>query len=270
MRRATCRVFMRTIDTGNLGWGLGHQTAQSLYRWSPVNPVLHRRDRCALRKALTTPRQPRHVRDERDRLAGAARLNSGFGVFYGVCPQNRTCLGHHRPGRGLSGRVLLDKGYQVHGIKRRSSSFNTGRIEHLYQDPHEKDPQLILHYGDMTDSTNLIRIVQQMQPNEIYNLAAQSHVQVSFETPNTPPMPTPSARCACWRRSGSWALSGPPASIRPRPPSFMARFGCPAEREHAVLSALALRRRQALCLLDHGELPRGLWHARLERHPVQP
>lgn len=77
---------------------------------------------------------------------------------------------------------LLSKGYIVHGIKRRSSSFNTGRIEHLYQDPHESDPNFILHYGDMTDATNLIRIVQQTQPDEIYNLAAQSHVQVSFET----------------------------------------------------------------------------------------
>lgn len=79
--------------------------------------------------------------------------------------------------------LLLSKGYTVHGIKRRSSSFNTGRIENLYQDPHEKDPRFILHYGDMTDSTNLIRIVQQTQPDEIYNLAAQSHVAVSFETP---------------------------------------------------------------------------------------
>jgi GDPmannose 4,6-dehydratase len=78
---------------------------------------------------------------------------------------------------------LLSKGYTVHGIKRRSSSFNTGRIDHIYQDPHQKDPRFILHYGDMTDSTNLIRIVQQVQPDEIYNLAAQSHVQVSFETP---------------------------------------------------------------------------------------
>jgi GDPmannose 4,6-dehydratase len=78
--------------------------------------------------------------------------------------------------------LLLDKGYVVHGIKRRSSSFNTARIEHLYQDPHEADRRLILHYGDMTDATNLIRIVQQTQPDEIYNLAAQSHVQVSFET----------------------------------------------------------------------------------------
>jgi GDPmannose 4,6-dehydratase len=78
--------------------------------------------------------------------------------------------------------LLLGKGYTVHGVKRRSSSFNTGRIEHLYQDPHERNQRFVLHYGDMTDSTNLIRIVQQTQPDEIYNLAAQSHVQVSFET----------------------------------------------------------------------------------------
>jgi GDPmannose 4,6-dehydratase len=77
---------------------------------------------------------------------------------------------------------LLDKGYKVHGLKRRSSSFNTGRIEHLYQDPHDQNQRFILHYGDMTDATNLIRIVQQTKPDEIYNLAAQSHVQVSFET----------------------------------------------------------------------------------------
>lgn len=79
--------------------------------------------------------------------------------------------------------LLLSKGYVVHGIKRRSSSFNTGRIEHIYQDPHQADPKFILHYGDMTDSTNLIRIIQEVQPTEIYNLAAQSHVQVSFDTP---------------------------------------------------------------------------------------
>ena len=79
--------------------------------------------------------------------------------------------------------LLLQKGYVVHGIKRRSSSFNTSRVEHLYQDPHEPEQRFILHYGDMTDATNLIRIVQQVQPDEIYNLAAQSHVQVSFETP---------------------------------------------------------------------------------------
>ena len=80
-------------------------------------------------------------------------------------------------------QLLLSKGYVVHGIKRRSSSFNTGRIEHLYEDPHNEEPKFILHYGDVTDSTNLIRIVQQSKPDEIYNLAAQSHVMVSFETP---------------------------------------------------------------------------------------
>ena len=79
--------------------------------------------------------------------------------------------------------LLLDKGYQVHGIKRRASSFNTSRIDHLYQDPHDSDPRLVLHYGDLTDSTNLIRIIQQVQPDEIYNLGAQSHVAVSFESP---------------------------------------------------------------------------------------
>lgn len=79
--------------------------------------------------------------------------------------------------------LLLAKGYQVHGVKRRSSSFNTGRIDHIYQDPHESGAKLHLHYGDMTDSTNLIRIVQEVAPDEVYNLAAQSHVQVSFDTP---------------------------------------------------------------------------------------
>jgi GDPmannose 4,6-dehydratase len=79
--------------------------------------------------------------------------------------------------------LLLDKGYMVHGIKRRASMLNTDRIDHLYQDPHDKGVRLQLHYGDLTDSTNLIRIIQEVQPDEIYNLAAMSHVQVSFETP---------------------------------------------------------------------------------------
>ena len=78
---------------------------------------------------------------------------------------------------------LLKKGYEVHGIKRRASSFNTDRIDHLYQDPHVKHRHFILHYGDLTDATNLIGVLQQVQPDEVYNLAAQSHVQVSFETP---------------------------------------------------------------------------------------
>lgn len=79
--------------------------------------------------------------------------------------------------------LLLQKGYAVHGVKRRSSSFNTQRVDHLYHDPHEGAQPFVMHYGDMTDATNLIRLVQEVQPDEIYNLAAQSHVQVSFETP---------------------------------------------------------------------------------------
>ena len=78
--------------------------------------------------------------------------------------------------------LLLEKGYEVHGIKRRSSSFNTGRIDHLYHDPHEQGVKMFLHFGDMTDATNLIRLMQEIQPDEVYNLAAQSHVQVSFDT----------------------------------------------------------------------------------------
>jgi GDPmannose 4,6-dehydratase len=78
--------------------------------------------------------------------------------------------------------LLLEKGYVVHGVKRRASSFNTGRVDHLYRDPHEHDTRFFLHHGDLTDATNLIRLVQETQPDEIYNLAAQSHVQVSFET----------------------------------------------------------------------------------------
>ncbi len=78
---------------------------------------------------------------------------------------------------------LLKKGYEVHGIKRRSSSFNTDRIDHIYQDPHTENQNFFLHYGDLTDSLNLTRIIQEIKPDEIYNLAAQSHVAVSFETP---------------------------------------------------------------------------------------
>jgi GDPmannose 4,6-dehydratase len=83
----------------------------------------------------------------------------------------------------LLAELLLGKGYIVHGIKRRSSSFNTGRVDHLYHDPHEKGVKFFMHYGDLTDATNLIRVIQETQPTEIYNLAAQSHVQVSFDTP---------------------------------------------------------------------------------------
>ena len=99
-------------------------------------------------------------------------MNSKVALITGVTGQDGAYLAE----------LLLSKGYEVHGIKRRSSSFNSERIDHLYQDPHKSGTHFFLHYGDLTDSTNLIRLVQETQPDEIYNLAAQSHVQVSFET----------------------------------------------------------------------------------------
>lgn len=92
---------------------------------------------------------------------------------------------------------LLEKGYEVHGIKRRASSFNTSRIDHIYQDRHETNPRFFLHYGDLTDTSNLIRLVQEIQPDEIYNLGAQSHVAVSFESPEYTAMLMPWGHCAC-------------------------------------------------------------------------
>ena len=168
--------------------------------------------------------------------------------------------------------LLLAKGYEVHGIKRRASSFNTERIDHLYQDPHERDVRLTLHYGDLTDATNLIRIVQQVQPDEIYNLAAQSHVAVSFETPeytaNADALGTlrllEAIRILGLERQAR-------ASIRRPLRRCSARCSeSPQTRNDAVLSALALRRRQAVCALDHGQLPRSLRHVCLQRHPLQP
>src|ERR1700719_2113535 len=113
------------------------------------------------------------------------RFVSGRGTAYWSDELPKTALISGITGQdgAYLAEFLLGKGYLVHGIKRRSSLLNTDRIDHLYQDPHEKDVHLKLHYGDLTDSTNLIRIIQEVQPDEIYNLAAQSHVGVSFETP---------------------------------------------------------------------------------------
>ena len=102
-----------------------------------------------------------------------SNLNKKIALITGITGQDGSYLAE----------FLLKKGYEVHGIKRRSSSFNTKRIDHLYKDPHEESQNFILHYGDMTDSTNLINIIQKIIPDEIYNLAAQSHVAVSFESP---------------------------------------------------------------------------------------
>src|SRR5437660_6547891 len=114
-----------------------------------------------------------------------ARLPAVAAAEHRACMAKRVALVTGATGQdgAYLAEFLLRKDYVVHGLKRRSSSFNTGRVDHLYQDPHDPELRFILHYGDMTDATNLIRIVQDTQPDEIYNLAAQSHVHVSFETP---------------------------------------------------------------------------------------
>ena len=102
----------------------------------------------------------------------------------------------------LLAELLLAKGYVVHGVKRRSSSFNTSRVDHLYHDRHEQGAPFFMHYGDMTDATNLIRLVQETKPGEIYNLAAQSHVQVSFETPEYTANSDALGTLRLWKPSG--------------------------------------------------------------------
>ncbi len=147
---------------------------------------------------------------------------------------------------------LLSKGYIVHGIKRRSSSFNTGRIEHIYQDPHESNQRFILHYGDMTDSTNLIRIVQESKPDEIYNLAPRAMCGSPSRRRNTPPMPTASARCGFWKPSASLGLRRPRASTRPRPRSFTALSRkCRSARPRPSIRAAPMRRPSSI--------PTGSW-----------
>ena len=167
--------------------------------------------------------------------------------------------------------LLLDKGYEVHGIKRRASLFNTDRIDHLYQDPHVEHQRFILHYGDLTDSTNLIRIVQQVQPDEIYNLAAQSHVAVSFETPEY----TANADgIGTLRLLEAIRILGLEKKTRFYQASTSELYGLvqeiAADGDHALLPAQPLRGGQALRLLDHRQLPRGLRPVRLQRHPLQP
>ena len=115
---------------------------------------------------------------------------------------------------------LLDKGYVVHGIKRRTSLFNTDRIDHLYQDPHETNRRFILHHGDLTDSSNLVRIIQQVQPDEIYNLAAQSHVAVSFEEPEYTANSDALGTLRLLEAIRILGLERKPASTRPPPPKL--------------------------------------------------
>ena len=119
--------------------------------------------------------------------------------------------------------LLLEKGYEVHGVKRRSSSFNTERVDHLYRDPHLPGTRFFMHYGDLTDATNLIRIMQEVQPTEIYNLAAQSHVQVSFETPEYTGNADALGTLRLLEGIRILGLKDASASIRPQHPNYTER-----------------------------------------------
>ena len=156
---------------------------------------------------------------------------------------------------------LLKKGYEVHGIKRRSSSFNTQRVDHLYQDPHVENKRFILHYGDLTDTSNLIRIIQQVQPNEIYNLGAQSHVQVSFEVPE---YTADTDGIGTLRLFGSdsypWYGKANPVLSGFYFGTLWQGAGNPSEGNNSFLSPQSLRCGEAVCLLDHGKLPGKLWY----------
>ncbi len=167
---------------------------------------------------------------------------------------------------------LLAKGYEVHGMLRRSSLFNTDRIDHLYHDPHVSGANLSLHYGDLTDATALRRVFEGVQPDEVYNLGAQSHVKVSFEIPEytadvdalgTLAPARDHARSRRPRQSQVAALPG--GLLRD-----VRRGQAAAERADAVLSAQPLCREQGGGALVRGQLPRGLRPVHRQRHPVQP
>ena len=145
---------------------------------------------------------------------------------------------------------LLEKGYMVHGIKRRTSSFNTDRIDHLYQDPHVNHRDLILHYGDLTDTSNLVRIIQECQPDEIYNLGAQSHVAVSFESPE---YTADVDAIGPLRILEAIRILGLEKKTRFYQASTSELYGLVQETPQKETS-------QALCLLDYRELSRGLWN----------
>ena len=166
---------------------------------------------------------------------------------------------------------LLGKGYTVHGIKRRTSLFNTDRIDHLYEEPHVRDRRLILHHGDLTDSSSLVHVMQQVQPDEVYNLGAQSHVAVSFEEPE---YTANSDAMGTLRLLEAIRILGLAGKTRFYQASTSEMFGLitetPQTRDDAVPSALAVRCGQALRALDHGQLPRGVRDVRVQRHPVQP
>src|SRR5207237_127604 len=165
---------------------------------------------------------------------------------------------------------LLGLGYTVHGIKRRSSSFNTARVDHLYQDPHASNVPFLMHYGDMTDSTNLIRLMQQNP--------ADRNLQPRRAEPCRGQLRKPGIHRECRRDRRAETIGSDPDTRHGEGDAILPGLdlravrtgpGSPAEGNHALLSAFAVWGREALRLLDNGELPRGVRHVRFEWHPVQ-
>ena len=150
---------------------------------------------------------------------------------------------------------LLEKGYEVHGIKRRASSFNTQRVDHIYQDPHVDNQKFVLHYGDLTDSSNLTRIIQEVQPDEVYNLGAQSHVAVSFESPE---YTADVDAMGTLRILEAIRLLGLEKKTKFYQASTSELYGLVQEipqKETTPFYPLAVCCCKNVCLLDHGQLP---------------
>ena len=166
--------------------------------------------------------------------------------------------------------LLLDKGYVVHGIKRRTSLFNTDRIDHLYEDPHVRDRRFVLHYGDLTDSSSLVHVMQQVQPDEVYNLGAQSHVAVSFEEPE---YTANSDAMGTLRLLEAIRILGLAGKTRFYQASTSEMFGLVRETPQKETTPFHPRSPYGVAklyaLLDHRQLPRVVRDLRLQRHPVQ-
>ncbi len=162
--------------------------------------------------------------------------------------------------------LLLSKGYEVHGLIRRASTFNTDRIDHIYQDTHSDDQRLFLHYSDLTDGSRLVTLLNEVQPDEVYNLAAQSHVRVSFDEPEYTGDVT---GLGTIRLLEAIRAIGLKTRYYQRAVPRCSRLTPPAERGHAVLPAFAVRGGEGLLLLDHEELSRGVRSVRRQRDSVQ-
>ena len=164
--------------------------------------------------------------------------------------------------------LLVEKGYEVHGIIRRASSFNTGRIDHLYRDPHDPDARMLLHFGDLTDGSQIARVIRTVRPDEIYNLGAQSHVAVSFHQPEY----TGDVDSLGVVRLLE-AIRDADIDVRLYQAGTSEMFGelaTPAKRVDGVPPPVSLRSGEGVCPLAGDQLSGGVWPPRLERHPVQP